>query len=243
MLFRSTPHTNGGAESLGETFVRAGYIVLAPDACYYGDRGDNNPAGTFETYLRGDPSRNELAQKSLHKLHLWLGRTLWGMFVRDDQIALDFLARVPSVDPRRIGVTGMSMGSTRAWWLAAVDDRVAATVGVACLTRYQNLIEHGNLRAHGLYYFTYGLLRHFDTEGVLALIAPRPFLALTGDLDHGSPVDGIRVLEQKVSHVYGAVGAPDRFRNVIYPDLGHSYTPEMRAEMLAWFQRWLQPAP
>ncbi len=238
-----TPNSNGGAESLGEAFVRAGYIVLAPDAPYYGDRGDNTPAGTFETYLRGDPSRNELAQKSLHKLHLWLGRTLWGMFVRDDQIALDFLAHVPSVDPRRIGVTGMSMGSTRAWWLAAVDDRVAATVGVACLTRYQNLIEHGNLRAHGLYYFSYGLLKHFDTEGVLALIAPRPFLALTGDLDYGSPVDGIRVLEQKVSQIYGAVGAADRFRNVIYPDIGHTYTPEMRAEMLAWFERWLQPVP
>ena len=37
----------------------------------------------------------------------------------------------------------MSMGSTRAWWLAAVDDRVAAVVAVACLTRYENLIAHG----------------------------------------------------------------------------------------------------
>ncbi len=36
-------------------------------------------------------------------------------------------------------------------------------------------------RAHGLYYFSHGLLKHFDTEGVLSLIAPRPFLALTGD--------------------------------------------------------------
>ena len=28
-----------------------------------------------------------------------------------------------------VGVTGMSMGSTRSWWLAALDDRVAAAVG------------------------------------------------------------------------------------------------------------------
>jgi len=84
-----------------------------------------------------------------------------------------------------------------------------------------------------------GFLKHFDTEGVLALIAPRPFLALTGDLDYGSPVDGIRVLEEKAGGVYRAVGAEDRFKSIVYQDIGHSYTPEMRAEMLAWFQRWL----
>jgi hypothetical protein len=133
------------------------------------------------------------------------------------------------------------MGSTRAWWLAAMDDRVAAVVGVACLTRYQNLIAHGQLRQHGVYYFVDGLLRHFDTEGVLALIAPRPYLALTGELDAGSPADGIRVLEDRVGRVYGALEAAERFRSVRYPEVGHTYTPQMRAEMLAWFGRWLRP--
>src|SRR5262249_48037527 len=124
--------------------------------------------------------------------------------------------------------------------LAAVDERIAATVGVACLTRYEQLIRHGRLSAHGVYYFTYGLLKHFDTEGVLALIAPRPFLALTGDLDTGSRADGIKVLEQKVGKVYSTLGASGRFRNVLYPQVGHTYTPQMRAEMLAWFDRWLK---
>jgi len=85
------------------------------------------------------------------------------------------------------------------------------------------------------------LLRHFDTEGVLALAAPRPLLALTGDLDAGSPADGIRVIEEKVGRVYAALGAADRFRSVVYPEVGHTYTPEMRREMLAWFARWLKP--
>lgn len=73
------------------------------------------------------------------------------------------------------------------------------------------------------------------------LLAPRPFLALTGDMDYGSPVDGIRVLEEKASRVYRAVGAPDRFKSIVYRDTGHVYTPEMRAERLAWFERWLKP--
>lgn len=226
------PNTNGGEEPLGLTLVKRGYVVLAPDAAWYGDRAGQGPAGPRES------TRDQ--QESLHKYHMWFGRTLWGMFVRDDQIALDYLCSRPEVDPKRIGATGMSMGSTRSWWLAAIDDRVTCTVGVACLTRYENLLHHGQLRQHGSYYFVNGLLKHFDTEGVIALIAPRPLLFLTGDLDAGSPADGIAVIDQKVSAVYRAHDAADRFRNIRYADIGHTYTPTMRQEMLAWCEMWLK---
>lgn len=225
------PGHNGGDEPLGEAFARAGYVVLAPDASWYGGRAGAGPAGEYETA--------RAQQDSQHKYHLWFGRTLWGMFVHDDQVALDYFCARPEVDVKRIGATGISMGSTRSWWLAAVDDRIACAVGVACLTRYQDLLRHGQLRQHGVYYFVNGLLKHFDVEGVLALIAPRPFLALTGELDAGSPADGIRVLEDRVGKVYGAVGAKGRFRSVRYADTGHVYTPAMRKEMLAWFGKWL----
>ncbi len=218
---------------------------MAPDACWYGDRAGTGPAGLAETYRSWPPTpdASRRAQDSLFKFNMWFGRTLWGMFVRDDQIALDYLCSRPEVDKTRVGATGMSMGSTRAWWLAAVDERVAATVGVACLTRYQNLIAHGQLRAHGVYYFVFGLLKHFDSEGVIALIAPRPFLALTGDLDAGSPADGIKVIQEKVGRVYAASGAAERFKSILYPEIGHTYTPEMRTEMLTWFERWFKPGP
>lgn len=88
--------------------------------------------------------------------------------------------------------------------------RVSAAIRVACLTRYQNLIRHGQLRQHGVYHFVDGLLRHCDTEAVLALLAPRPFLALTGDLDAGSPADEIKILEEKIGRVYKVVGAAAR---------------------------------
>lgn len=226
------PHTNGGAEPLGEVLVKAGYVVMSPDAYWHGDRELDGPAGTAEPY------RNQ--QDSLFKLNLWLGRTLWGMFVRDDQIALDYLCSRPEVDKARIGATGMSMGSTRSYWLAAVDERIACAVGVACLTRYENLLKHGQLRQHGTYFFTNGMLKHFDCEGVLALIAPRPYLALTGDLDAGSPADGIKIVEEKVAGVYKAAGAAEKFKSILYPEVGHTVTPEMRAETLAWFAKWLK---
>jgi lysophospholipase L1-like esterase/dienelactone hydrolase len=226
------PNANGGEEPLGITFVKRGWVVFAPDAAWYGDRAGQGPAGSREL------TREQ--QDSLHKYHLWFGRTLWGTFVRDDQVALDYLCTRPEVDAKKIGATGISMGSTRSWWLAAVDDRIACVVGVACLTRYENLLRHGQLRAHGTYYFVNGLLKHFDTEAVIALIAPRPLLFLTGELDAGSPADGIKLIEQKVSAVYKALGAGEKFRSVRYPDVGHTYTPEMRKEMLAWFGKWLE---
>jgi hypothetical protein len=37
------------------------------------------------------------------------------------------------------------------------------------------------------------------------------------------------------------LGAADRYRRILYQDVGHAYTPEMRAEKLAWFAQWLQP--
>ena len=74
-------------------------------------------------------------------------------------------------------------------------------------------------------------------------IAPRPFLALNGELDAGSPADGIRVIEEKAGAVYAALGAKDRFRSVLYKDTGHVYTARMRGEMLAWFTKWLAGRP
>lgn len=229
------PNTNGGEEPLAAAFIKRGWVVFAPDAAWYGDRRGQGPAGPRENY---DLLREQ--QSDQLKFHLWHGRTLWGMFVRDDRCALDYLFTRPEVDAKRIGTTGISMGSTRAWWLAALDDRIAAVVGVACLTRYENLIHHGNLRAHGLYYFVFGLLKHFDTEAVISLIAPRPALFLTGELDNGSPADGIKVIEEKVAAVYKALGVSEKFRSVRYPEVGHTYTPEMRKEMLAWFEKWLK---
>jgi dienelactone hydrolase len=106
------------SQDVAELLVKNGYMVLGIDNYFNGERKGTGPAGELETMQRG--SDQEL---SLFKLNLWLGRTLWGMMLRDEQIALDYLSSRPEVDPGRIGAQGMSMGSTRSWWLAAIDDR------------------------------------------------------------------------------------------------------------------------
>jgi hypothetical protein len=221
------------SQLVGPLLARRGYVVAAIDAAFNGARVGKGPAGAR---LDKGAYPQEL---SLFKLYLWQGRCLWGMMLREEQCLIDYLQTRPEVDRDRIGATGMSMGCTRAWWLAAIDDRVKAVVGVACFTRYTELIAHGNLRMHGIYYFVPGVLRHFDTEAIHALIAPRPHLELSGDQDGGAPTDGIEVLEKKLGAVYRLHGKPENFRSVIYKGTGHEYLPEMKAEMAEWFGRHL----
>ena len=134
---------------------------------------------------------------------------------------------------------GMSMGSTRTWWLAAMDERVKCAVSVACLTRYQDLMAEG-LQAHGFYYWVPGILKErIDMESVIGLIAPRAHLTLTGDQDRGSPVSGVEKINAFQEGVYEVYGKPDNFRGVIYPGVGHQYTAEMWEETLRWLKRHL----
>jgi dienelactone hydrolase len=221
--------------SLGWMLVQKGFVVAAIDGYFNGDRIGKGPAGP-----RLDKGSYP-QEMSLFKLHLWQGRSLWGMMVRDEQCLIDYLETRPEVDKNRIGGTGMSMGCTRAWWLSAVDDRVKAQVGVACFTRYTELIAHGNLRRHGIYYFVPGVFKHFDSEAIFALSAPRPMLQLSGDQDGGAPTDGVVMLEKKLQAVYRLYDKPENFRSVIYSNTGHEYLPEMRTEMVGWFERHLKP--
>jgi dienelactone hydrolase len=224
--------TNHFPPAPGPALAARGYVVLAIDAYCFGERNGRGPDGPGEKGQEGE--------WTAAKFNLWVGRSLWGMIVRDDLMALDYLASRAEVDPARIAVTGMSMGATRSWWLMALDDRIKTGVAVCCLTRGRNLVENGLLSAHGIYYFVPGLLTHYDSDAVVALIAPRPALFLDGDEDPNAPVEGIRTIQGAVRPVYRLYGAEENFQSAIYPGQGHLYTPEMWSRTLSWLDAHLQ---
>jgi len=59
------------------------------------------------------------------------------------------------------------------------------------------------------------------------------------DEDGGAPTDGVVVLEKKLRAVYRLFGKGENFRSVLYKKTGHEYLPEMKAEMVEWFERHL----
>ncbi len=186
----------------------------------------------------GFGERRTRSESEIFKLFLWQGRTLWGMMLYDSLRALDYLVTRPEIDASRIGTLGLSMGSTMAWWLAALDLRIRVCVDLCCLTDYQALIDTGGIDRHGLYYYVPDLLRHFTSAQINALIAPRPHLSLNGDLDPLTPSDGLDRIDAKLRQVYAQAGAPDAWRLHRSPT-GHYETPAMRAEVMAFLARWL----
>jgi len=202
-----------------EALARKGIAALAIDAWNFGER-------------RGR------TESELFKEMLWKGQVLWGMMVHDSLRALDYLAARPEVDAARLGTLGMSMGSTMAWWVAALDTRPRVCVDICCLTDFDALIRARGLDEHGIYYYVPRLLRHFSTADINALIAPRPHLALAGNFDRLTPTAGLEAVDARLRGVYAACGAPEAWRLSRY-DVGHVETVGMRVEALAFLDRWL----
>jgi len=137
-----------------------------------------------------------------------------------------------------LGTLGMSMGSTMAWWLAALDPRIKVCVDICCLTDYEALIAAGGLDGHGIYYYVPSLLKHFSTSQINALIAPRPHLSLAGELDPLTPPAGLERIDRELRPVYAALGASEAWQLRRYAS-GHQETPAMRAAVLAFLEKWL----
>jgi hypothetical protein len=201
-----------------------GLVTLAIDCWCFGERKHD------EVGRRGE--------EDTFKVMLWRGQVLWGMMMFDEFRAFDYLAHRPEVDPDRLGVLGMSMGSTKAWWLAALETRVRATMDVCCLTDCEELIKVHNLSGHGVYYFAPSLLKHFQTAQVNELIVPRARLSVNGRLDELTPPAGVERISEYLAPLYQKYGKREDCHIEMF-DCAHWELPEMRKLILEWMDRYL----
>jgi hypothetical protein len=207
------------APAYAEALARQGIAGLCIDAWNFGER-------------RGR------TESELLKQLLWQGQVLWGLMVYDTLKATDYLASRPEVDPAHLGSMGLSMGSTMAWWHAALDERVAVCIDLCCLTDYQALIETRGLDGHHLYYSVPGLLKHFTTAEINALICPRPHLSLAGTFDPLTPPHGLDRIDKSLSEIYSAAAVPERWQ-LVRSASGHFETWDMRRRVLEFLDRHL----
>jgi hypothetical protein len=229
-------HSHGGGYKIGKQEFIEGRSYLQPVPYAKELTALGYVALSIDHWVFGE--RSHTTEPDMFKAMLWQGQVLWGMMVYDSLRALDFLLQRPDVDAARIGTLGISMGSTMAWWLAALDERVKVTVDICCLTDFQTLMAKKNLSAHGVYYFVPGLLKKFTTAQINTLIAPRAHLGLAGLQDKLTPVEGLDLIDAELTRVYAEQGHPERWKLLRY-DVGHQETAEGRQEIVAFLQKFL----
>ena len=229
-------HAHGGDYQLGKDELLGGRKALQSPPYAAALSATGYAALCIDSWNFGE--RRGRTEHDLFARMLWQGQVLWGMMVYDSVRALDYLVSRTDVNETRIATLGISMGSTMAWWMAALDTRIKVCVDLCCLTDFQALIDAQGLGGHGIYYYVPSLLKHFTTAQINALIAPRPHLSLAGTYDRLTPKSGLERIDAELKQVYQDLHADMAWELKRY-EIGHFETAAMRAEVLRFLRRWL----
>ncbi|MEK7409670.1 MAG: exo-alpha-sialidase [Acidobacteriota bacterium] len=222
---KAEPAGLGGNADLhyARELAERGYVTLAPDYPGYGD-------------YKIDPYALGYASASMKG-------------IRNHIRAVDLLASLPEVDPRRIGAIGHSLGGHNSLFVAAFEPRIRAVVtscGFNSFAKYYG----GNLtgwshkgympRIADQYGKSPGRMP-FDFPALLASLAPRPVFINAPLGDKNFEVSGVRDCLDFAAPVYTNVfRAGDRLV-AEHPDCGHAFPPEIRRQAYAFLDRWLGP--
>lgn len=237
--------TGNPQQAYGLELARRGYIVLAPDALCFEERGPygRGVASAQNGAAPVAPSDDaQLAGFALerHEFNARLahGECLQTKYVSDMVAGMDYLCSHPLVDDARIGAIGHSLGGQQSLFLAAIDDRVRAAVSSCGFSSIAAILrERIN---HNCAAYVPRLLRFGDLGDVLASVAPRAFMALNGGADAIFPNDGALRTVETAQQRFAAAGAEEKLRFRLYQGQGHEFTDETRETAYAFLDEHLK---
>ena len=279
--------TGGDKERMRSWLVelaRRGIIGVAIDARYHGERvrrpeGTRDVVNTTSQVLprpagavvrTGGGSayvdaitrawRTDAKQPQAHPLYY---DTCWDIWR-----TVDYLVSRDDVDPKRLGMLGISMGGIETWLAASVDDRIA--VAVPMIARSELSLEprerpvagpcpdgrrsarrrgqgpgrdQVNARVCQVLWNKVipGILGPFDCPSMIRLFAGRPLLILNGERDPNCPIGGANLAFAAAQAAYKEANAGERLQVMVAKNVAHAVTDEQRLAALKWFARGFGP--
>lgn len=234
-----------------EAYASRGYISVAIDSRYHGERASNKT--TYIDALKSAWRNGDTMP--------FIFDTVW------DLIKLgDHLSAREDVDPSRIGITGESLGGMHAWFAAFADTRFSVVVPIIGVQGFRRAIDNNiwqarvdsikplfeeariDLRKNEIDTevvekvwdkIAPGLATQFDAPYSVPLIAPRPLLVLNGAEDPRCPIVGIQEPASRAAKAYEEAGSAEKFMFIAEPEIGHQMTANMVKEASDWFDRFL----
>jgi hypothetical protein len=146
-------------------------------------------------------------------------RTINGLRFFDAMRQVDYLLTREDVDPKKIGIAGLSLGGTTAGYTAALDTRIQmAIIGGYINTFKDSIID----KSHCSCNYISGILQYGEMHDIFSLIAPRYACFINGELDMIFPKHSAEKAFNKIKSAYRILNAEDRCVLDMTP-LGHKW--------------------
>ncbi len=186
-------------------------------------------------------SRQTPDESTRSKALLWHGDTLFGQMLGELRGGLDFLEAHPAIRSDSLGALGFSMGSTLAWWLAAIEPRVRAASALCSFADLETLVQTGAHNGHGIYMMVPGLLEIARSGQIAGLAAPRALQICAGAKDWSTPPAALDCGLADVKAAFADANGSAQLSLHLEAETGHVETPAMRAAVLTFLSETLQP--
>lgn len=231
--------------------ARRGYVVLVHDTFPFGSRRVRVADVAEQVRFGGvDPEPDDLAgiakynqfaaqHEHIMAKSLFSSGTTWpGVYLVEDQRALDYLASRPEVDADRLGCGGLSGGGMRTVFLAGVDSRIACCVCVGFMTTWRDFLLN---KCHTHTWMTYvpRLPAELDFPEILGLRAPRPTMVQSCTEDPLYTLDQMQAADAVLADIFRRCRAEQNYSGRFYPG-GHKFDAAMQAEAFDWFDQHLK---
>ncbi|XP_058114186.1 uncharacterized protein LOC131257129 [Magnolia sinica] len=252
VFLHSSYKTKEWLRPLLEAYASRGYIAVAIDSRYHGERARNTT--TYRDALVSSWKNGDTMP--------FIFDTVW------DLIKLaDYLTQREDIDSSRIGITGESLGGMHAWFAAAIDTRYAVVVPIIGIQGFRWALDNDKWQARvdsikpvfeeariDLGKSTIdrevvekvwdriapGLASQFDSPCTIPIIAPRPLLIVNGAEDPRCPQAGLRLAVSRAMEAYKEANCPENFKLIAEPGIGHQMMPSMVKEASDWFDKFLK---
>ncbi len=177
-----------------------GYLAITFEQAGYGERLErrlpkqtNNRTIDFANHL------------------LLLGKSLMGNTATEISSVIDWLYsknNFLNINKSNIYLYGHSSGGTIVQFAAALDKRIKGTLASGSVGPVRETIgARGCGSGDGI---VPGFLKWFDTKDIISLIAPRLFIALSGDQDHIFPYSGAKKVINDARTIYKKLNAEEK---------------------------------
>jgi dienelactone hydrolase len=250
--------TGGNKESqlpLLNELAAKGFIAVAIDGRHHGAR------------IASGKGSKEYVDAMLQTWRTGKGKPFLYDTVWDVMRLLDYLETRSDVDAKRIGAIGFSKGGMELYLAAAIDERLAVVVPCIGVQSFKYALDHDAWQSRaGTFQAALdtaakeagepvsaaflrkfydrvvpGIYGEFDGPQMLPLIAPRPLLAINGEIDARTPLVGVEECAAAARKAYDKAKASEKFVLHIQPKTGHAVTPPAQQLAIEWFVRWLKP--